>query len=95
VASSASLAEVWSAAAAAVQHTASSPTPTHRHTAALARPPSFARIFEFPFSPGILLFHSRENGNEKFPGIPGARETGAREWKPYNQPQKRGAILSY
>ena len=46
---------------------------------------SFARFFEFPFSPGIWPFHSRENGNEKIPGISGARETGAREWKPYRQ----------
>jgi len=40
-------------------------------------------IFTFPFSPGIWLFHSQENGNEKFAGIPGAQEMSAREWKPY------------
>ena len=32
-------------------------------------------------------FHSREFGNEKSPGIPGARETGAREWKLYSRPR--------
>jgi len=37
------------------------------------------------FSPGMRRFHSREFGNEKSLGIPGARETGAREWKLYTR----------
>ena len=96
LASTASLAEVWSAAAAAVQHTASSPTPTHRHTAALATPRCNVRC---PSSDGDYGLENychitvlREFSNSRFlrescSSIPG--KTGMKNFRESRVPGKR------